>query len=479
MSEERFDLLVLGGGVVGLWTAREAARAGLRVGVVECGPALLEKQRDARPALRFPERDNLGAVRARNHVLTGNSSYWGGGLVRNPRGALEELFGPRAGAVAAEYPAVEQSLGVAKGFAPAALEVHGAALHEIAVLPGKKRGLWYAFAEPGVTLLTERAVCAVERGPRGVESVTVRDASGAEQTLRAERYALCLGAVDSNLFALRFLLEGMPAEARAAVGTRLHDHWSLPVCALKWRAGPAVDPLFPPKFRAGIVAGRRLTLERGFFHVVSDLDVTPPYDKVKAFLRVRQQGAGLLAVTKAALGTMASPLKMARAGVHYVFKRELHIPDGSEVRLVYDFESSRSERNRLVLEGEGAALHWDLREEDYAHFARAVRERYAFWRELWGSARVDARWLFDVESEESAATYLREHAIDAYHLGGGLHPSAGGAEGPSEEDGTLRGWPNLFVNGTAFFGRPGPANPVLTLLARATVYVRELSGRGR
>jgi len=72
--------------------------------------------------------------------------------------------------------------------------------------------------------------------------------------------------------------------------------------------------------------------------------------------------------------------------------------------------------------------------------------------------------------------YLGENAIDAYHMGGGLHPTALGTPGVSEPDGTIPGCRNVFVNGTAFFCRPAPGNPVLTLLARASVYVNQIGG---
>src|SRR5437879_1460514 len=93
MTLQAFDLVVLGGGIVGLWTATQAERAGASVAVVEVGTAKLSAQRAPKPALRFSLRENVGAVRARNHVLGGNSSYWGGGLVRNSQAALAEMYG--------------------------------------------------------------------------------------------------------------------------------------------------------------------------------------------------------------------------------------------------------------------------------------------------------------------------------------------------------------------------------------------------
>jgi len=474
------DLVVLGGGIVGLWTARLAARAGARVVVVEVGPRNIPEQRDPTPPIRFAARENLGALRARNHVLTGNSSYWGGGLVRNPRGALDELFGVATAAqVEREYPVVETTLGVGAGFTPAKLVVAGRALHEVAVLPGRRRGVWGAFEEPGVNCLTNAHVTKVVLAPgKGIERAVVQWEGHEQVELVADQFALSMGVIDSNLFAQRWLASSVPAAVRGVLGTRLHDHWSVPVADLLWQANQNVDQLFPPKFRAGIVAGRRVVVDRGFFHVTVDLDKTPPYDRVKELMRVRQQGKGNLATITAAASTMASPLRMLRAGIHYLTHRELFIADGSRVQLVLDFESSRSTENKITNGAVDAVLHWDVRDDDHGAFGEIVRANRDWWEAVWRSAGIDFDWQFSDWSSEALRRHLDEHAIDAYHLGGGLHPDTPADDGVSESNGRLRGCPNTFVNGTAFFSRPGPANPVLTLLARASVYVGELAGGG-
>lgn len=474
MSTEKFDLVVLGGGIVGLWTARAAARAGARVGVVEIGPRMLAEQRDATPSLRFSARTNVGSLRARNHIFTGNSSYWGGGLVRNPPAALAVLFGAEVGPrVAAEYPSIETALGVREGFEPAPLAVLGRPLHEVAVLPGKLRGLWADFRDPGVTCFTGAAITDVGLATDGVSHVTIGSADG-ERRLTAPEYSLSMGVIDSNLFVQRWLTDAVPASLRSALGTRLHDHWSVPIGAMPWRACPTLEPLFPPKFRSGVVAGRRVALPDGFFHIVADLDKTPPYDRVKEFLRVRQQGRGALPVIKAAFATMGSPFGMLRAGIHYLAKHELHIGDGTEVRLVIDFESSRDPSNRVFATGVGPTLDWDLRDDDRRYFESALRTNRDWWESVWREAGVDARWLVEDWSTAGMSRYLDTNAVDAYHLGGGLHPDSDEGSGVTERNGRMRGCPNVFVNGTAFFGRPGPANPVLTLLARASVYVDDI-----
>ena len=69
--------------------------------------------------------------------------------------------------------------------------------------------------------------------------------------------------------------------------------------------------------------------------------------------------------------------------------------------------------------------------------------------------------------------HLQVHAVDAYHLGGGLQ-SLPGESGVTDGRGYVGNVRNLFVNSTAAFSRPGTANPVLTLLSRADYYVDSL-----
>jgi choline dehydrogenase-like flavoprotein len=478
----RHDLVVLGGGIVGLWTATHAARLGASVAVVEIGPGGLDQLRPSKPAVVFSARENLGAVRARNHLLGGNSKFWGGGLVRNSRTALADLYGAEmARRVYARYEHVERSLGVGVAFESEPPSLAGAPLHEIAVLPGKKRGLWSsAQRDSGIQLFLNARIVGVKLAQgHSMENVTVRLENDEEHVLQAAEFSLSMGVIDSNIFVNDWLRETIAESLRPSIGTCLHDHWSVPVASLRWRNHDAVGKLFPPKFKGGVVVGRRLTLSHGFFHIVADLDAMPPDDRVKELLRVRQQGGGVAGVAGAALRTCASPWGMLRAGAHYLAKRELFIPEGASVRLVLDFESSRSSSNQIRRTAQGLYLDWDLRDDDHERFTSILRAHRTWWDDVWRTANIDMEWLFEESwSRESIARRLDGLAVDAFHLGGGLHPDHDGITGLTECNGRLRGCSNLFVNGTSFFCRPGPGNPVLTLLARAEIYAESLQRGG-
>ena len=486
MSDSRaFDLVVIGGGIVGLWTAREAQRRGLRVCVIERGGSDVERAaEDVAPRLTFSSRENLGATRARHHVLTGNSAFWGGGLLRNPRAVLARMLGADEGAPAvagldAAYDHVETTLGIARPggarFESPVAELDGA---EITVLPGKRRALWQSFLKRGtaddasLTILTGATVIAVALAADRVASVTLRTREGSNVVIAGTTFVIALGVIDSCLFLQRFLAPALPADVRPRVGAYLHDHWSIPVAELVWKNGGALSTLFPPTFTRQGIVGRRLGFDTGFFHVVVDYDRMPPYDRVKRFLAARQRAAPAAELGRLAVATLGAPWLMARAGLHYLRTRSLLVPDGTLVRIIVDFESTADANNRVAWRGEDAVFAWDVREGDRAAFADALGRFSGPLAALVEKDAVACRWLATPADGPAMNRYFDEFAIDAYHLGGGADPVHTGV---TNADGRIVTIANAYVMSTASFAFPGVANPVLTLLARSTALVASLA----
>lgn len=487
-----FDVVVLGGGIVGLWTAREAEAAGLSCCVIEIGGRDLRAATRVSPPLVFPEQENLGATRARHHVLTGNSAFWGGGLIRNPRDSLVRVLGcaaddPILADIERAYDRVEGILGVsrrerASNDLPPILASFD--LQETVVLPGKRRGLWSNYLSPhpdGTALiLTEARITDVAfNSARLLHRVSVRGRDGGPRWIEGRSFVLSMGVIDSCLFARHFLGAHMSGGCARWIGRGLHDHWSVPIAEICWRNRTLWSPLFPPKFARAAVIGRRLGFANGFFHVVADFDTLPPYDRIKRLLAARQRGAPLVAVLADAAAALARPVAMAKAAVHSLARRELLVPDGTRVQLVVDFESTADPANRVARDGEVASMHWAVRPADKGIFCGLLR---TYWGHLADAARqsgLDLRWLVDPRDEAASSAYLSEKAIDAYHLGGGLAGTQSAADARlTSVTGQLLGIDNLFVMGTAAFHAPGVANPVLTLLARASALVETLRPGG-
>ena len=478
-----YDLVVLGGGIVGIWTALRAERQGLRVAILEIGPASLSEREEPRPPIHFPERVNQGAIEARNHVMTGNSPFWGGGLVRNPPEDLAGLFGPLGGqAVESFYPEIESILGIRpqpKASTPPSWAGH--CLLEVVVLPGRRRGLWRDFlgrapSRAGGILVFERAdILGVDRSEDGrLLGITFSQRSGVETRIEADWFSLSMGAVDSIHFVQQHMSGLLGPSARGLVGTGMHDHWSVPIARIHWKNGTAMQSLFPPKFGRGGIVGRRIPLPNGFLHITANYDAIPPYDKVKKFLSLRQEKAKPGTLLQAACSTLSHPWLMLKAGLHYLANHELFVRDGESVTLTLDFESAADPENRLVSRPGQLDLHWDLRIPDEIRF-HEILEGIRPWIETQSLDDGAApEWLVPNSAPRAVSEYLRANARDAYHLGGGLQPELAN-EGISHLDGTLTGCSNLLLNTSAVFNRPGQANPVLTLLARANQLIDRLA----
>jgi hypothetical protein len=305
-----------------------------------------------------------------------------------------------------------------------------------------------------------------------------RDGGGA-RWIEGRSFVLSMGVIDSCLFAQEFLADHFSGGCGDWIGRGLHDHWSVPIAEIRWRNGSRWTTLFPPKFAREGVMGRRLGFANGFFHVVADFETLPPYNRIKRVLAARQQGASIGAVVADAAAALARPVAMAKVAVHLLAHRELLVPDGTRVQLVVDFESAADPANRVVRNGNAASMYWAVRAADEGRFCALLRR---YWDQISDAARqagLELRWLVDPTNDATCSAYLRDRAIDAYHLGGGLAFAgpAGGTNAParlSSVDGRLAGVANLFVMGTASFHAPGVANPVLTLLARASALVRKL-----
>jgi choline dehydrogenase-like flavoprotein len=483
-----FDLVVLGGGIVGLWIASEARRSGLSCCIIEKGGRNLSVASSVDPPILFSDRENVGATRARHHVLTGNSAYWGGGLIRNPRPSLAAVLGcsadhPSAVAVEQAYSHVEDALGVSRPWSewkPSSDTYPGLTPHEILVLTGKARGLWSQYlrmpvsADQGTEVVTDAHVIAVDWTPQSTVrrvGVRVRGRSDTEW-IAGRTFVVSMGVIDSCLFVQEHLKEQLTGRQSQLVGRHLHDHWSIPVADIRWTNGTPLSEVFPPKRAKYGILGRRLAFDTGFFHFAVDFDRTPPYDRIKSLLAARQRGASWWRVAAKALSVGQRPLQMLRLGAHYLQTRELFIPDGSSVRIIADFESSAHRENRVTRTGNAATLNWAFREEDSEAFVALLREHHSSIDAIARSAGLQLRWKVDYANWQACSEYAQRTAVDAYHLGGGLSGDVSTPEGPlCGPDGRLAGFENLFVMSTAAFHAPGIANPVLTLLARASLLV--------
>ena len=494
MSTLRVDHVVVGGGLAGLWLAQTLLSRGRTVAVVERGARRLDAEAPASPALRFPQRPNIGATQARHHVLTGNGSYWGGGLVRNDDDSLRRMFDlpADAGAVrglVAAYDAIERRLGAPPaGRFAAGSEGDPVRVCEVNVLPGRRRNLGrtvltLCLRDPGFHLLCPARVVHLEiDSANRVEAVIVLADDGSSLELRAEHVVLAMGVVDTNLFAqahLAALVDGPSVR----IGTRLHDHWSLPIAKLRWKGRAGLDWLYPPTFRGGCVQGRRVELEArlpwgvhaGFLHIQAHYDEIEPYATIKRWMSARQEGRGWGHQAGFLGPLLRHGGRLGRIGWSRYVERQLFVPDGTPLDVVLDFESCAAGENRLTHEDGEHRMYWDVREQDVAAFAALASRALRLASDWAGAASVELEASTPPDDPGALESYLRAHAVDAYHLGGGLAVGADPGRAALAPDFRFHGVRNLGVISTAAFARPGLANPVETLLAMCERYAATLA----
>ena len=114
---------------------------------MEHGPPKLSEGAEPLPRISCPARAHDGVRLARHHVVGGNSSFWGGALIRNRPGETTALLGdPEAdpGMLDEYYEAVERAIGVPhapqRGPGPEDLSADWGA-SEVLVLPGRARNI--------------------------------------------------------------------------------------------------------------------------------------------------------------------------------------------------------------------------------------------------------------------------------------------------------------------------------------------------
>ncbi len=481
---ERLPIVVLGGGIVGADIARDLVRRGLRVLLVDRGAPTRAEQKDAAPPLAFPNRIHLGAIAARNHVLGGNSTYWGGGLIRPPNLGVADLLGiasihapfePRADN-SVYFDAVEREYGSAgqtkrKELTPAILDT-AVVRSEIFVLPGKTRNI----AAHALAGLRQSGHCDVRANTELVD--ISRNESGKAQwlTLRTDsretqvecsHLVICAGAIDSNLFLLRHRA-ALGLSGANLLGSGLHDHLSVPLFRLERGVTRQLREWMAPKFSAGGVIGVRfeLTAEpqtstRGFLHFQFLFDEVSPYREIKEILALRQRGGSLADFARAGFGAVGGMTKFGRIALERLTSGTLYIDKSVPIIATLDFESSGDASNRIAVDAQGGAtLDWDYGVKDESNFLALFDRAATLTRHIAKTASATLADIGDFSSDSAKLAHMREHATDAYHLGGGA------AFGVAiDEQLRLMSCANVFVVSAAALTRPGVVNPTLTLLA--------------
>ena len=497
-ASKPYDLIILGAGIAGLYAAMRATARGMRVAVVDRGPADPRAQRPARPGMSFLERANEGTLEARNHVLGGNSGFWGGALIRQRDGELAAMLGFAEARdeekIVGNYEEVERFLKLPVGPWRWDMEAGGQTLRmcRVVVLPGRKRNLGRLFV--GKTLRSKLVdlypsfePCSLDRGGDGyLKAIHIRDDRDRVKVLQAKSFILSMGVIDSVLFGLRYGKQ-LGAPAVPFIGRNLHDHLSVPLFEIHPSEGYRFQRDLLPTVSGPYMLGRRVELQgdglplapSGFLHFQCFFDEAEPYASLKKLMELRQRGFGLRTGLRALVGCTKASRLMLKIAARRIRAGELYISPDVRIVAMLDFESSFSAQNSLAIGADDgcegcAVLSWDVRQEDVAAFNGLYGKVQAVLAALARDYGFQYSPMKELEEAVSPGVYFKQHARDAYHLGGGLRAGRSPDDSLCDEELRWHGISNLYVVSTAVFRRPGSANPVLTLLALADRVVARL-----
>ncbi|TRL36801.1 GMC family oxidoreductase [Methylosinus sporium] len=489
MSILDVDATIIGGGLVGTLVAKLLVRRGMRVALIEKGPAALADQLEARPNVRCSARRHDGVYNARNHVLGGNGHYWGGGLVRPRNTTLRAVLGLALSGnstsedLAPYFDVVEADVGLEESPRNDRVFVSDGAikdcwLSETVVLPGRVRNLAASALEflrgtKSCTIICDSEIMHFDQGgPRRRLGVLSR---GKRIDVVCDGLFLCAGTIDTLLL-VRRLGSALHSSRMHSIGANVHDHISMPIGEVTIGESRAFQEFLFPTFRGNCIVGKRLELEsaddsmRGVLHFQFRFDDSPLYRQIKRILALRQQRAGSIEILWAM--TKASPhiFELCRIGYVRFVNSRLHVSRNVPVIVTLDVESTCCGDNKVEFDEFGdVVMSWDVRRDDEVAFERLYERARVILLELAEKYRVQIKPLGDISTFEGRLDHLRREATDAYHLGGGL------VLGEVIDDRLrLIGAENVYVISSAVFQRPGLANPTMSLMALAHRCVDDL-----
>lgn len=490
-----FDVCVIGAGAAGLVLTERLTRSGTQqVCLLEAGP---ERFKDCREpfVVQSSRKLHLGVNEGRVTAFGGATNTWGGGLIRHLPTDFEPLQGRPDTAwpfsyetIVGHYEAVESLFGIRT---PA--EASGNLFLEdtdfrvlrraIPVLLFRNKNFAKRFgrtlrARQNLTILCSCHICRFVPSPSGgVSHVTVRIKGGAETTIRARRFVISAGIVNSYLLAERILDACGIERIGENAGRYFHDHISFPIAVLHPQSQSKFSRRFGYRFEDGLMLGEHFDIESttvrspgAYLHLAFDTSSSSVLRPVREILNAVQRRTITFQSVLSPKELAPLCLGLPRLGLMRYLHRRLYLDRGTKILATLDleqvpFEECALEKGR---DGNVCTVTWDVSLDDARHAARLLPVCRAILEKLQAEAQFDMEDLIpDVGSDaDRLLQHMKKNAIDTYHSAGGLrmhHSTLGLVDGQLR----LATTRNVYILSSAVFPRVGTANPTLTLLAIA------------
>jgi len=493
--EFQVDVAIIGAGIVGTYLAKQLARSGKTVALIDRGASLLTQQQPAVPPIECSATRHKGAFDARNHVLGGNGHYWGGGLIRPQSTKLGDVLGlvnPEDELLTIDldrnFRAAEMDAGVPfalhwEEFNTQSKSIGSCSLARFFLLAGKARNT-------SVRALTElrksnrckifpnAEVLSFRRCEENKISGVCFSQLGEIINITCADVILSAGTIDTLLILQKHAKNfGLPVTH--SIGENLHDHIAVPIATIKNLVNERFRELMFPMFRSNGFSFRQIVLLKdagepssGLLRLIPMLDEASPYKELKEMLASRQKGVDPLLIAKSASATVSNLPLLARIGYERYVKKRLYMSERLPVQALLIFETSHNAQNltRMVTD-QRASINWQLNSADELLFDHVLDRAYKLLDELTATYGIKIERNSKLISIPERRSFLHEEVMDAFHLGGGIPYGR-----MIDHHLRLTTTQNVSVVSTAVLQRPGLPNPTLTLLALAHRCAERISG---
>lgn len=499
--DERFDLLVIGAGAVGLSLAVSQARAGRRVLVVEGGGKPLNPHYlKANEGLQTGDRTHLGLVRGRYKGLGGTTRLWGGQLLTFSAGDFAP--DPQYGKPGWPYGLEELSpwidaaldiLGVPGGYDSVLQEWQAKTRRSLDISDDLHiaPSVWMrqpdfnahfrddigSSAGPSILVNHEALDIATDDRSGRVTGAILRSRSGEQLAVHADATVIACGTFETSRLLLRAqrLHPSTPLASNRNVGKWFVDH----LHGVAGQIAPQDREEFGNSFDTFYAQGHKITpklrlsdralsaqgLSNCAMTVNTSFGPGEILREAKGLLRriVGRGGEGSFSASVARIASSSRIilplawrfLRTRRSGKFLAGDVSL----GIEVEQVPTPDSYIFLEDGVPPEEARVGLHWSLdgREMDALHYCATSTQEF-FRRRKLGEVVLDPR----IVAKDPA--YF-DDCTDSSHQIGGARMARSAEDGVTDANGQVFGMPGLYVAGAPTFPSGSFANPTLTAVA--------------